>query len=378
MLVPGGIAMKKKDLLSAAKRNLVEMARDLRIRGRSRMTREQLAAAITKARRQAGTGGSSETAADAAAGPKKRSGRPVRERVLVKRSWREQQAVVQHAKYEVESGKAVKTPEPVPEPQDLPSAYGMDRIVLLVRDPYWLHVYWEVSRDALLKAKTVLKEEWESARSTLRVYDVTGVDFDGNNAESYFDIEIGGGTNNWYINTGVPNRTYCVDIGLLSSSGKFVMLARSNKATTPRDAPSEVSDEEWMIPDWQFEQIYALSGGFNVGTGSAELKEMMEKALGRETSSGAPSSFAVSSPGAGVRARGFWFRLGTELIVYGATEPDAKVTNQGRPIKLRPDGTFTVRFDLPDGEQVIPAVAVSADGIDTITITPTVTKKTKK
>jgi hypothetical protein len=375
--------MKKKDLLLAAKRELLARARDLRIRGRTRMTKDQLAAAIMKASTQTNTGGSSEAMPAGAAGPQKRRGRPIRERVLVKRSWREQQAVVQHAKYEAESGRAVKAPpEPMPEPHELPPAYGGDRIVLLVRDPYWVHVYWEISRDTLLKAKTALKEEWETARSILRVYDITGIDFDGSNAESYFDIEIDGGANNWYVNTGVPNRTYCVEIGLLSKSGRFVVLARSNKATTPRDAPSELSDEEWMIPDWQFEQVYALSGGFSVGTGSAELKEMMEKALGRETSSGAPSSFAVSSPGmggeAGARARGFWFRLGAELIVYGATEPDARVTLQGKPIKLRPDGTFTVRLDLPDGEQVIPAVAVSADGIDTITITPTVTKKTKK
>ena len=60
-----------------------------------------------------------------------------------------------------------------------------------------------------------------------------------------------------------------------------------------------------------------------------------------------------------------------ENIVYGATEPDATVTCQGRPVQLRPDGTFTLRFALPDGQQVIPCAARSADGIDTITITPT-------
>ena len=133
-----------------------------------------------------------------------------------------------------------------------------------------------------------------------------------------------------------------------------------------------------MIPDWEFDKIYALSGGFNAGAGSIELKEMMEKALGGETSSGAPGSFAMSSPVGKGKTRGFWFRLGTELIVYGATEADAKVTLQGRPVKLRPDGTFTVRFELPDGKQVIPAVAESADGAERITITPTVDKKTGK
>ena len=66
-----------------------------------------------------------------------------------------------------------------------------------------------------------------------------------------------------------------------------------------------------------------------------------------------------------------------ELIVYGGTEPDAKVTVQGKPIKLRPDGSFTLRYALPDGKQVIPVKAISADEIEERTITPTVTRETK-
>src|SRR5688500_20153543 len=37
-------------------------------------------------------------------------------------------------------------------------------------------------------------------------------------------------------------------------------------------------------------------------------------------------------------ARKFWFKINAELIIYGATEPDAKVAIADRPIKLRPDG----------------------------------------
>lgn len=373
--------MKKKDVLSETKKNLLEMAAGLGIRGRSKMGKAELVTAIVKAGKSKKCKAPKVAAQPPGRQPKRRA-EPIRETILVRKSWRAQQAVVQHAKYETKSAAAPKPAKPAavaPEAEDLPPAYGENRIILLVRDPYWIHVYWEISRDVLLGAKKTLKNDWFDAKSILRVYDVTGVDFDGTNANSYFDVDIGGGTDNWYVNTGVPNRTYCVEIGLLSASGRFVMLARSNKATTPRDAPSEVADEEWMIPDWEFEKIYALSGGFAIGTGSLELKEMMEKALGGEVSSAAPSSFSISSPvGGRPRARGFWFRLGTELIVYGATEPDARVTLQGRPIQLRPDGTFTARFDLPDGEQVIPAVATSADGVDTLEITPVVRKKTRK
>ena len=76
------------------------------------------------------------------------------------------------------------------------------------------------------------------------------------------------------------------------------------------------------------------------------------------------------------RERRFWLVIDTELIVYGATEPDASLTLQGRPVKLRPDGTFTVRMALPDGIQTIPVTAVAKDGEETITITTRVTRET--
>jgi len=376
--------MKKTDLLTRSRKSLLKVAAELGIRGRSRMRKSQLVKAILQAARTGTPGVTTEAPGQRGDRLSRRPTRPLRERVLVRRSWREQQAVVQHAKYEAKVAEPAKVaelakaPASRPEKMELPVSYQDDRVVLLVRDPYWVHAYWEVSRRTLIKAKAALKEDWYGATSILRVYDVTGLDFDGRNANSSFDVEITGGASNWYVDTGVPNRTYCVDLGLLSPSGKFVLLARSNKATTPRDAPSEAFDEEWMIPDWEFEKVYALSGGFDIGAGSIELKQLMEKALGGQISSGARGSLAISSPVGKPEVRGFWFRLGTELIVYGATEPDAKVTLQGRPIQLQPDGTFSVRYALPDGTQVIPAVAESKDGLERRTITPIITKKTER
>ena len=59
--------------------------------------------------------------------------------------------------------------------------------------------------------------------------------------------------------------------------------------------------------------------------------------------------------------KGFWFNVNAELVVYGATEPDASVSIGGRMIKLRPDGSFSYRFALPDGAHELPVVAVSAN-----------------
>jgi len=66
-------------------------------------------------------------------------------------------------------------------------------------------------------------------------------------------------------------------------------------------------------------------------------------------------------PGQPAKPGKFWLRVNAELVVYGATEPDAHVVVAGRQIKLRPDGSFTLRFALPNGEYELPVVAVAAD-----------------
>ena len=45
---------------------------------------------------------------------------------------------------------------------------------------------------------------------------------------------------------------------------------------------------------------------------------------------------------------------------------------------LRPDGTFTVRYSLPDSRQIIPAVAASPDGVEERTIVLAVERNTKE
>lgn len=76
------------------------------------------------------------------------------------------------------------------------------------------------------------------------------------------------------------------------------------------------------------------------------------------TMSGA--GFSASAPP--IRPRKFWLIADAELIVYGATEPDATVTIGGRPIQLNPDGTFRFQMSFQDGLIDFPIMAVAADG----------------
>ncbi len=54
-------------------------------------------------------------------------------------------------------------------PKDLPSGYGKDRIVVMVRDPYWLHCYWELTHRGVQRAEAALGEEWHGAKPILRI-----------------------------------------------------------------------------------------------------------------------------------------------------------------------------------------------------------------
>jgi len=262
-------------------------------------------------------------------------------------------------------------------PRDLPKGYGKDRIVVMVRDPYWLHCYWELTRASISRAEAALGQDWHTAKPILRLLDVSSEDTTSAAESAVRDIDIHGGCNNWYIDVQNPPRTYRVDIGYLTRSGRFYVLARSNVVSTPRAGVSDLIDENWADVQSQYEKIYAMSGGYDPGASSLELKQLFEERLRRPMGSPSITSFG-SGAFQGGKPRKFWFQLDAELIVYGATEPTAKVTLQGEPIQLRPDGTFTMRFALPDSRQIIPAVAASADGVEERTIVLAVERNTKE
>jgi hypothetical protein len=80
------------------------------------------------------------------------------------------------------------------------------------------------------------------------------------------------------------------------------------------------------------------------------------------------SGVGFSASAVPVRPRQFWLIADAELIVYGATEPDATVTIGGRPIKLNADGTFRFQMSFQDGLIDYPILAVAADGEQTRSI----------
>jgi hypothetical protein len=311
----------------------------------------------------------------------------------------------------------------------MPTEYGSTSITLLARDPHWVHAYWEVASSSFDELRKKIGDAVDRCAYVLRVYDVSLIEFNGLNANHWFDIVVGRESNNWYINLWSDHITCCADIGLRAPDGTFYTLSRSNYVTTPREFFSPRQEMIWMevqldaeakpyvyvgrdpepgqqYPDGKkprrfriylteeeirayysrlfplLSKILALRSkakrnGKTAGGPYGEYDELLVECLegiemygydyfrkillgaseemmlrGRkllEVLGGASEQFVESSRGSEQKPRkqDFFFELGTELIVYGRTEPDAVVFWGDRMIPLRADGTFTLRMALP-------------------------------
>jgi uncharacterized protein len=251
-----------------------------------------------------------------------------------------------------------------------------DRIVVMVRDSFWLHAFWELTQASVTRIEAAMNANWHLARPVLRLMEVSDGGTTSASERVVKDIEIHGGVSNWYIHVEEPPKSYRIEIGYLAGD-KFFGLARSNVITTPTPGSSDAIDEHWTDVAKNFDKIYAMSGGYSTDGNSTELQELFEERLRRPMGSPMTTRYGHGADMLFPPSKDFVFELDAELIVYGVCQSNAHVTVRGEPVKLRPDGTFTLRMNLPNQRQVIPAVACTPDGSEQRTIVLAVERNTK-
>lgn len=252
-----------------------------------------------------------------------------------------------------------------------------DRIVLMVRDPYWLQVSWQVTRTSVKRAEAAMAEQWHTARPILRLMEVDGGTTTSTAERVVREIDVHGGVTNWYIDVPNPPQSYRADLGYISATGKFFSVCRSNSVSTPPPDTADAIDENWTDIAENYEKVYAMSGGYSEESSSGDLQELFEERLQRPMTSPTGNQFGVGAERILNKHRDFRFNVDAEMIVFGATKPDARVTLAGEPVKLRPDGSFTIRLSMPDKRQVLPIVSSSADGVEQRTVVIAVERNTK-
>lgn len=252
-----------------------------------------------------------------------------------------------------------------------------DRLIVMVRDPYWLHAHWELQRQSVERAAAALGQHWHAATPIIRLLSVSADGTTNATERVLRDIEIHGGVNNWYIDVDDPPSSYRLEIGYLGENGQFFSMARSNVVTTPQPGSKDAIDENWSDVARNYDRIYAMSGGYDGEQTPQELQELFEERLRRPMGSPLVTKYGVSPEAILSNKSEFLFDVDAEMIIYGVTKPNARVTLRGEPVELREDGSFTVRLSMPDRRQVIPVVASTVDGVEQRTTVIAVERNTK-
>lgn len=248
-----------------------------------------------------------------------------------------------------------------------------DRIVLVVRDPFWVQAYWEITRSSVSRARAAFAGNWHSAQPVIRLLKISN-DGNTNSVEDIIEeIPIHGGVNNWFINVKTQSKNYRVVIGYLcKETDRFHLIAKSNEVAMPR--ASEAADCTWNDITNDAQRYYSLSGGNDPSLASADLRAVFE-----EKSRQPMHIPAFQRLGSAIypASRQFAFEVDAHMIVHGSTDPQANVSVGGEPVHVEQDGTFVLKMDLPDRRQVLPVIASSRDGTEQRTTVLAIERNTK-
>lgn len=249
--------------------------------------------------------------------------------------------------------------------------HGPDKLVAEAHDSYWIHARWSLSQHTMQRAEAALGFEWRQAIPILRVFDVTTGDSDVIVSNWVRDVEIHGEVQSWFVPVEGAPRSYRLEIGYLSPSNQLFVLARSNVVKTPR-------------PGTMAHRNGSSSHASSNGNAQKQNGHVRPKATsthnGVKSRNGSNGHLHGSLNGVGETPwhGDFPFEVHTELVVHGTTHPNAKMTLLGEEIALEADGSFSLRIALPDGRQVIPAVAVTPNGAEKRTIVLGVERNTRE
>lgn len=309
---------------------------------------------------------------------------------------------------------------------ELPESYGTRQLLLVARDPHWLYAHWDFTREQQREYNSLSRDRHMVLRVYLAApHGHPATEVHVHPESRHWFVHVTGAGKKYVAELGYYEmdgewNAVAVSGATLTPPDSVSPTTFAEFATIPFEIPmakllslvkdavqehkplaqaiEEMRSEghgelprmggntsgaaaEWTPAQEQaLAKVISMDDVQRVWMGSLEITELIRRQAVQEKISAemqargisaAPTSpaaapGAISSPvkpGA-KSAKGFWFSVNAELVIYGATEADARVTIGGRPIRLRPDGTFSYRFALPDGQYSLPIVAVSSDQTD--------------
>ncbi len=264
------------------------------------------------------------------------------------------------------------------------------KVVFLPRDPEWAYVFWEISDEDRFKA-----QDKGANRLCLRLVDVTDRNNGETNPGTLQEVIVESHSTEWYLPIPLGGRDYKVELGYRIGH-KWMSLAHSESAKVPSLHPSHQILDQFVpfsleapvnTPDSTIdtfdsdkpdsglhERLYqsATTKFRTRRVGSEEFQEAVPGELNSQNESGSglwASGINESGIGGLTKSRSFWLVADAELIVYGATDPTAKLFIEDEEVPLANDGTFRLQVPFRDGIQNYSIKAIDKDAVDSRNIT---------
>ncbi len=260
---------------------------------------------------------------------------------------------------------------------------GNTKIVFLPRDPEWAYVFWQISEVDREKAQSL-----GANKLCLRLYDAADIGDGKLNQGTLREITVDSYSTEWYLPIPLPDKDYKVELGY-KYGFKWMSLAFSSVSHVPGSNPSEqildkflpfnldqessletpesISSTQVREVNGLHERLYQAATNNYPQRRKVGSEEFMEDLNSTNLSSNLTESGAgqwssgLNESGSGiVKNRSFWLVADAELIVYGATDPSAKLTIGEEQVPLAADGTFRLQVPFRDGTQKYEIKAVDS------------------
>jgi hypothetical protein len=278
----------------------------------------------------------------------------------------------------VASAKAAKASEK--EVAKLAQSFDAEYLVLMQKDPNWMHAFWEVSENRINEAKH------GKGKIVLRLFDIADdLTVQRGKKRKFRDVEVPANARSWYVENTAGKSCVAV-LGAVSGKNFKPIVESAPVMTFDKSAAAPAEDDAFAKASLGGNTLgNFMSSGFSSQTAESWLKKLGGNFGSSSESmfSGALSSAVLQSNNIEVAkdsvnyGKDFFLWVKTRLIVYGGTRPDAHLQVRGEPFPLNPDGTFSFEEDLPDSTKIIPVFATDKDGDFPTTIVPIVVKRTE-
>ena len=245
-----------------------------------------------------------------------------------------------------------------------------DRLVLSVCDPFWLRACWEATPRLVERVRSAMGQSWHAADPILRLYRVDREPHGATRREFVGDFPVRAGVGNYYVPVDDPPSSFVVELGYLARDKRFFTLISSNVVETPQ----RYVHDAFGRPE---ENGFGFPTNFDAFVPRRRLGRPRLPSFDEGFRHGALDRTARRDLDSLEQLGALRVAVDCEIVVKGRVSPGARVRVKEESIRLKEDGTFSIRYRLPERRHVFPVVAASPDGSETRTIVVAVDRNTK-